>query len=184
MPIIASKEDILAALEVAKNDVTTVSSALTEEQFLAEHGDTWSAANYLKHLIMSVKPFARALELPPEKMGKTFGQPENGSRTYDEVVSFYKDRLAEGLKAEMAPDFTPDNFRLPEDMGASLQTYLIETWQDGNERLLKNIGTWDEADLDQYQLPHPALGTLTLREMCFFTIYHNGLHGQDIKNSK
>lgn len=184
MTTITSKEDILAALESVKNEVVSYSSDLSEEEFLAQHGDTWSAANYLKHLIMSVKPFARALELPPEKMAKMFGEVENGSRTYAEVVSFYQRRLAEGLRAEMAPDFTPDNFRLPDDIGASLQTYLIATWQTGNERLLKNIGTWNETDLDKYCLPHPALGSLTLREMCFFTIHHNGLHALDIQQSK
>jgi len=30
--------------------------------------------------------------------------------------------------------------------------------------------------VDQYQLPHPVLGKLTIREMLFFTIYHNLRH--------
>ena len=34
------------------------------------------------------------------------------------------------------------------------------------------IDSFSEKDLDNYILPHPLLGKLTIREMLFFTIYH------------
>jgi uncharacterized damage-inducible protein DinB len=34
--------------------------------------------------------------------------------------------------------------------------------------------------LDRLRLPHPALGKLTVREMLFFTIYHNIHHVENV----
>lgn len=39
-------------------------------------------------------------------------------------------------------------------------------------RLCASLDSFTEKELDQYVLPHPLLGKLTLREMMFFTIYH------------
>jgi hypothetical protein len=38
------------------------------------------------------------------------------------------------------------------------------------------LGRWGERSLDRLRLPHPALGTLTVREMLLFTLYHNLHH--------
>jgi hypothetical protein len=35
---------------------------------------------------------------------------------------------------------------------------------------------WPEAKLDAIQLPHPLLGNLTVREMLFFTLFHQSHH--------
>lgn len=183
MDTIASKEEILAALQSAQNDVFTTSAQLDEGQFFAQVGDSWSAAGYLKHLILSVKPFARALELPREHFAKMFGKSDGDSKTYAELITFYQSRLADGLRAEQAPDFVPESYKLPDDVGDDGQAYLLETWHQANERLLKNMESWSEADLDAYILPHPAIGKLTVREMCYFTIYHNRLHARDIEQA-
>ncbi len=42
--------------------------------------------------------------------------------------------------------------------------------------LVGKIPGWSEAALDRYRLPHPLLGKLTVREMLFFTLYHNAHH--------
>ena len=44
------------------------------------------------------------------------------------------------------------------------------------EKYTERLGNWSEKDLDKYKLPHPLLGKLTVREMLFFTIYHNEHH--------
>jgi hypothetical protein len=40
---------------------------------------------------------------------------------------------------------------------------------------------WKDDQLDHYIAPHPLLGKLTLRELCYFTIYHAGHHLNIIK---
>ena len=37
-----------------------------------------------------------------------------------------------------------------------------------------------DAELDLYQLPHPALGNLTIRELLSFTIFHIEHHTRTI----
>jgi hypothetical protein len=49
-------------------------------------------------------------------------------------------------------------------------------------KLCLSLDTYSEDELDQYILPHPLLGKLTLREMLFFTIYHVKHHENLIIN--
>ncbi len=42
--------------------------------------------------------------------------------------------------------------------------------------LSKKIDKYSEVELDEYLLPHPLLGKLTVREMLFFTIHHVEQH--------
>jgi len=53
---------------------------------------------------------------------------------------------------------------------------LLEGWTNASGELVSIAEKWQEADLDQYRLPHPLLGKLTIREMLYFTIYHNLRH--------
>lgn len=45
-----------------------------------------------------------------------------------------------------------------------------------NGALRGALEQWSEADLDRVRMPHPILGPLTVREMLFFTLYHDGHH--------
>jgi len=47
---------------------------------------------------------------------------------------------------------------------------------ESKQELVSVAEKWNEDELDQYQLPHPILGKLTIREMLYFTIYHNLRH--------
>jgi len=38
------------------------------------------------------------------------------------------------------------------------------------------MGDWSELQMDRIRLPHPVLGKLSVREMLFFTLYHNQHH--------
>ena len=47
------------------------------------------------------------------------------------------------------------------------------------DSLVTAVGKWRERDLDKYRLPHPVLGKISVREMLFFTHYHD-LHHLEI----
>ena len=57
---------------------------------------------------------------------------------------------------------------------------LMAKREDFTKQLWLAIGSWREQDLDRYVLPHPLLGKLTLREMLFFTLYHNYHHVRNV----
>ncbi|MCC6616811.1 MAG: DinB family protein [Anaerolineae bacterium] len=177
-----TKTEIAEQLREAQQGVAESTRALTPAQFNQQTDDRWAAADYLAHLILSVKPFAKAMSLPAERVASLFGQADRPSRTYPEVIALYDARLAEGIRAEDNPLVVPMNYRFPDDVDDK-QAYLIATWLDGNERLINGLDQWDEADLDRYVLPHPAIGMITLREMLYFTIHHNHMHLRDIEQA-
>jgi hypothetical protein len=180
MPSPHSKTELIAQLaDIQHNLADTVRSA-SEDRLTVTSGDDWSGADYLKHLILTIKPLAKALSLPPDRLRAMFGQPGHPSKSYDSIVAAYQKRLDEGIRAEDYPVVVPAVYRMP-DTVTSLKDYLLETWNDSNTRLLAALDNWDDTDLDAYQLPHPAIGSITVREMLFFTIHHNTLHWHDIQ---
>ena len=177
-----SKAEVIEYLQQVQRSVHDDIAAMTEAQFNAGSDQSWSAAGYLKHLILSIKPVAKAIKLPQERLQSMFGQPEKPSRTYAEVMAAYQARLAEGIRAEDFDRVTPGFYRFPEVI-TDEKTYLTQTWDESNERLLAALEQWDEVTLDSHQMPHPAIGMITVREMLFFTLFHNRLHAQDIQQA-
>ena len=68
------------------------------------------------------------------------------------------------------------NQETPRDDTGGKKKALLDRWSKANAELLAVAEKWDEDDLDRYQLPHPLIGNLTVREMLFCTIYHNLRH--------
>jgi hypothetical protein len=178
-----TKTDVIEQLREVEAALADTVNNYPAEQFDRDLPDSWSAASYLKHLILSNKPFAKALTLPKDQLQSMFGQPTQPSRSYDELVAFYNAKLAEGVRAENYNSVTPVSYRMPEGTD-DVKAYLLETWRDTHNRLWQALENWQEEDLDSYQLPHPALGLLTLREMLFFTVHHNTLHWHDIQQTQ
>lgn len=176
---IHSRNEYARRLGQIGQNISDAVAAMTPEDFARSSGEVWSAAGYLKHLILSVKPFAKALSLPHDQLQGLFGKPDHASRSYEEIVALYTARLAEGARAEDNPPVVPTTYRMPEGINDE-QAYLLNVWRDTTRRLLTAINEWQETDLDAYQLPHPAIGLLTLREMLSFTLHHNTNHWQDI----
>ena len=88
----------------------------------------------------------------------------------------------EGMKAEEYERVTPMFYRFPEGT-VNARVFLLQSWEDANQRLIAATNGWTESELDTLQMPHPAIGMVTLREMLFFTIYHNTLHWHDIQHA-
>ena len=180
MTIIQDKASISDKLKALQASIHQTIETMPEDKLYTGTETEWSPADYLKHIIISVKSFAKGLHIPKDQLGNMFGKSENGSMTYDELVALYDGKIDAGMKAEMAPNITPMNYRMPEDI-EDVRAYLLETWNNANQRLIDALEDWSEDDLDIYQLPHPATGPITMRDMYFFTIHHNELHGEDIK---
>lgn len=178
---IQTKAEISKALQKIGQQISITVNQLSDDEFNRIDGESWSASGYLKHLILSVKPFARSLALPKDKLEGLFGTSDAGSITYDQLVKKYNGALDAGIRAEDMPNVVPVNYRFPEGVEDDIQGYLVDTWDGACEDLLSALGQWSEGDLDRYVLPHPAIGKITMREMCFFTIHHNTMHHEDIQ---
>lgn len=175
-----SKREIIEHLKHIESDLAITVDAIAQEQFYVRNGDEWSASDYLKHLLLSVKPFAKGMNFPPTQIKKLFGEAERPSMTYTELVAVYQGRLDDGVRAEDYEGVTPFTFRIPEGT-SNVREYLVEAWHETHQKLYAGLEQWSEEDLDTHQMVHPAIGAITVREMLFFTIHHNRLHANDIR---
>lgn len=184
MTMIHTIPEIITALEAASTLVDSVATKLPKNVFFEGTESNWSPAGYLQHLILSVKPYARGLQMPKEKLEQMFGTSKTESRNYAELVEVYHARLDAGVRAENVPNVVPTDFKYPDDVGEDKHSYLLETWRTANEQFIDALGNWSEDELDTYRMIHPALGEITVREVCFFTIYHNRMHSKDIDQNQ
>jgi len=167
------KLSILETLEDANRRVTDWFTEIPTNNFFTRRADVWSASDNLDHLIKSAKPFNTALKMPRPALQAMFGKPEKASRDYEEICRIYRDELAKGAQA--SGRFLPDQ-QSPDEKAAEQKEQLIASWVKAGGGLVSAAQAWTESDLDLYQLPHPIIGKLTVREMLFFTIYHNLRH--------
>lgn len=168
-----SKDEILETLTNTNHLVTDWFSTIPANDFFTRKADVWSSSDNIDHLIKAVKPVTKAMKLPRLALQGMFGKPKKASRSYKEICEFYRGELAKGAQA--SGRYLPDQ----ENPGAKandLKKQLIGNWTKASDELVIAAEAWSETELDRYQLPHPILGNLTVREMLFFTIYHNLRH--------
>ena len=169
-----TKQEIASALEEKVNAFNGYIASLDKEQFEITPGGKWSAGQNLDHLIRSIKPLQLAYWLPKFILKTIFGKANRPSRTYDELVTRYKTKLAAGGRA--SGPFIPPVISFEQ------KDALLKTYETQKRKLISKINRQNEKVLDLYILPHPLLGKLTLREMLFFTIHHNEHHLESLKN--
>jgi len=171
---IKNKETLLEALRQANQKAGGWFSAIPAAEFFTRQADAWSASDNVDHLIKAVKPITLALKMPRLALQGMFGKAERPSKTYTEICIAYEDEIAKGAQASgrFLPDQeTPTH---PEEQ----KKQLLDGFSKVGEALLSALEKWGDAELDQYLLPHPILGKLTMREMLFFTVYHNLRHAR------
>jgi hypothetical protein len=170
---IFTRESILSTLDETHRDVGTFFGSQSPEGLHQRTADAWSLAENLEHLIKSVKPVAKAMRLPKVTLRLMFGTPPEPSRSFEEVKRAYVQQLAKGAQA--SGRFLPATSNANIDLAAA-QAKLLEQWRKVSGELIAALKNWEEHELDQYALPHPIMGKLTIREMLFFTIYHDMRH--------
>ena len=170
---ITTKSELLTALKDSNQRAENWFLIIPANDFFTRHGEVWSPSDNVDHLIKAVKPVAKALKLPKITLQAMFGKPEKPSMTYEELCDRYRAEISRGAQA--SGRYLP-NQETPDDDAEGKKKALLEQWSKANEELLSVAGKWDENELDKYQLPHPLIGKLTIREMIFFTIYHNLRH--------
>lgn len=168
------KPQIISALNEKVDTFINYISPLNKEQFEERPDGKWSAGQNLDHLIRAIKPLQFAYGLPKFALLIMFGKTNRPSRTFDELVTKYKTKLAAGGKAS-GPFIPPMiNFEKKDS--------LLKKYSEQKQKLIARIEKQSEKDLDVYILPHPLLGKVTLREMLYFTIYHNEHHLELLRN--
>jgi hypothetical protein len=168
--IILETEKIFAAF--------TVACKATEEQiFFYQPADKWSVAENVQHLITSTNISRLAYTLPAFIVRWMGGKPNRGSKSYEALVQKYQAKLAEGGRA--TGRFIPKKSAIDYS-----KEKLLQQWQKACAKFVAALKkNTTESKLDDYLVKHPLLGRITLRELCYFTIYHTE-HHLNIINSR
>lgn len=165
--------EIQAQLREAYTGLTGMLVQMNDTDFQHSPPGKWTPGQHLEHLSRSVAPVRMAFGLPLWLIRWRVGMANRPSRTYEELVSRYREKLSLGGQA-------PERFR-PGKVTPAQRTHWVERLTRDIDLLCRRTGNKTESDLDRYILPHPLLGKLTLREMLYFTIYHAHHHRQLIE---
>ncbi|MDB4293639.1 DinB family protein [Maribacter sp.] len=166
--MIRNKTEIKMALEGEYARFVAYLNGLPTTAFLYTQESKWSAAQQLQHIVLSVNPLVRVFGMSPVQIEKTFGTTAGPGRSFDTMVADYVAQLDQGGKA-------PKPY-LPEIVLESDKSALLQLLSKLIASLQLQIDVFTEAELDSLGVPHPLLGTISLREMLFNAIYHVGHH--------
>ena len=168
--------EIVSALQALAGEGLGFWDGIESDRFVARFGEAWSPAENVLHLIKATTPVTQALNLPGPTLIVMFGSGRGASESYEGLRDRYLALLKGGVDAGK---FAPDEQTPPVDHGA-WQRELVGECRDAVLALAEAAGRWEERDLDRYQIPHPLLGNLTVRELLFFTLYHHSHHRQNV----
>jgi len=169
-----SKEEIIKELDAACLKLIEFCSDIDIRTFYFQPPDKWSIAQNTEHLTISANTTRLAFSLPKFIVKIYAGKPNRDSRTYDELVNKYKLKLQQGGKAS-------GRF-IPQKIVGEDKNVMLSRFKKSMNKLTDTIkNKWDDNNLDKYIAPHPLLGKITLRELCYFTIYHTYHHLNIIK---
>lgn len=164
--LVKTKEDIAAGLSRTFDEMANAMRNFEASRLNDPINNGWSAFEHFEHIIQSNKPIGQLLHAPKFAL-RVFGTAKQ-SASRDEIIGRYQQSLTEGAKA--SGPYIPKKKEVDE-----LEPTLYY-WEQLKGKLLSGLKRWTEEDLDKYRAPHPILGKLTVREMMYFTIYHNGHH--------
>ena len=173
MTEITSKTQLIHMLKVSNQRVIDWFTAIPVEDFFIPYRGEWSASENVDHLIKANKPVAKALKLPEITLRAMFGKPHRASLTYEELCKAYRNEIAKGAQA--SGRYLPSQENLNSGTERRKKE-LLDQFRKASTELVSVAEKWDDKELGDYLLPHPILGKLTVREILYFTIYHNLRH--------
>lgn len=168
-----NKQEIASLLEKNYKQFSIYLSTLSEQELTNAPEGKWSALKQLDHLRSSVSAVNLVFKLPAFIVKWRFGKANRPSKTYEQLVEKYENKLKEANNP-------PARFQ-PKEVSINEQKELIKQLQKAVDKMKNGILKMSENQLDELILPHPLMGRLTLREMLYFTIYHAEFHENLIK---
>lgn len=168
-------DEILRESEKVFHQFTTFCKEVPNDLFFYQPADKWSIAQNLQHLVIVTKTTTAAYALPKFLVRLFGGRPNRASRTYPALVEKYQQKLAAGGKAQGR--YIPKQIK-----PTANKEELIKHWRQFTTIYLQALRkNWKDDQLDKYIVAHPLLGKITLRELCYFTIYHTEHHLNIVK---
>lgn len=140
--------------------------------------EQWSIAENLEHLSLSLHRSWLALFAPKFLLKWKFGKPTHQSLTYEELLEVYYKKIDTGIDPD--PRYEPV---IKQERDAKEK--LITRFEQIAKKYLDQIRYyWEDENVDEYQIPHPVLGLITVRELMYFNLFHNTHHYKNMRSRK
>ena len=170
-----NKEEIISQINEHYRDFVIFINELSEEEFNLNLPEKWSAKQQLQHVILCVEPLVRVYKMPKHLIEQTFGNTNKSNNSYEEILEKYLSKLKNGGKAP--------SLYVPKATNIFEKESLVNTLQSLIKGLNLAVSSFSEMELEALCIPHPLLGTITLKEMLFNAIYHVKHHHLQAKNN-
>jgi uncharacterized damage-inducible protein DinB len=172
-----NKFQIISHAENTIEDILKQCRQMDEDQFFYK-SEQWSVAENLEHLSLSLHKSWLGLFAPKLLLKWKFGKPDRQSLSYEELLQLYYHKLEAGYEQDKR--YIPV---VKEEKGAKEK--LITRFEHLTIKFLDQIRYyWEDDTMDEYQVPHPVLGMITIRELLYFNLFHNTHHYKTIRNRK
>jgi DinB superfamily len=166
-----NQSELLAKFNSEFSDMENLANSFDEAAFFKQpHAEKWSVAQNLVHLNFVAKNILGALSTPAVLTG--FGKANRASRDFDTIRDAYLSGLSE-WQAKGMP------YKHLNTEGPKIS--LLQNFKAIHQNLMTHAASLSEDDLDSFQLPHPVLGLMTVREMLGFAAYHIRHHYEIIE---
>ncbi|MGQ0767111.1 MAG: DinB family protein [Gemmatimonadota bacterium] len=163
--------DIAAGLRQLCSASEIYWNSMSAEEFASTANGGWSPAENVRHCTRVVRAVSTGMSVPRLLLRLRFGRAKQVSRSYEAIVSLYRERLRRGGQAGKYAPSKSDHGDPTEH-----RREVLSRHREAVEKLARQILDWRRTDVDSIRLPHPLLGKLTVREMLLFVLYHNLHH--------
>ena len=169
------KQEIIEFLLKKYDFFVSYINGLTDEDYLVSYQQKWTAGQQLAHLVQCVKPLVKVYGMDKPTLEQTFGFATKPSLTYEGLLEQYNEKLNQPYT--LADRYAPEPVSL--EQRQPLTENLTRLIQD----LCTKVESFTEQELDTFCIPHPLLGSLTLREMLQNAIAHVEHHHEATKQN-
>jgi len=161
-----NRQEIINQLHEKHKGFIHYISSLDDDSFLFSlNNEKWTAGQQADHIYRSLTPIQLILKFPKWSIKKLLGTANRPSKSYEELVAKYYAKL------ENNTGVAPKRFT-PKEIDLTLKLIVFAKIENTLHKICKSIENYSEEELDEFILPHPLLGKVTMREMMYFTILH------------
>jgi hypothetical protein len=168
------KVTIIKSLDEAVIQFNEFVSKLKKDEFEININNRWSAGQDLVHLIKVLRIVNIGFTLPKPILRLMYGINKNENRSFEHLQQLYKKALEGGAKAP--------TIYIPKPVAFNEKDNLIQKHESLNKSFIDKLNNHTQFELDNYRLPHPILGKITLVELAIFTSFHTTHHLELLKS--
>lgn len=167
-----TKKELIERFYKNHQELIAYVNSLPQDRFNFSNDGKWTAGQQLNHVYLCLLPFPKLLA-SKEIILQKFGKIDRTLWDYDTVIEKYFQTTRKTL----------ERF-LPEQAITSEQKIKItESFKEILLTIQQLLSGYTEDELNSLALPHPLLGSLTIREMFYLMTFHARHHLRQVEET-